>query len=112
MFFENLYLKPLEAKLLFSKKFPSIELNDSELNKIIKNKYRLTAHINQDKIRNTNNLFTIKDENDQEITKTYTYYNENEIDNEKKLEYKLIIIGNDNMLKNLKNNLIDEYFID
>lgn len=72
------------------------------MNKIIKNKYRLASHINQDKIRNTNNLFIIKYDNNIDISFTYTYYNEDDLEG-KKNEYKFVIIGNDNMLKNLKN---------
>ena len=112
MFLEKIYLKPLEAKILFAKKFPTIDLKDKELDKIIKNKYRLTSHINQDKIRNTNNLFIIKDDNNNDISFTYTYFNEDDLEDGKKNEYKFVIIGNDNMLKNLKNNLINEYFMD
>ena len=36
MFLEKIYLKPLEAKILFAKKFPTIDLKDTELDKIKK----------------------------------------------------------------------------
>ena len=85
MFLEKIYLKPLEAKILFAKKFPTIDLKDTELDKIIKNKYRLTSHINQDKIRNTNNLFIIKDDNNNDISFTYTYFNEDDLEDGKKM---------------------------
>lgn len=84
MFFNNIYLKPTEAKLLFTKKFDNIDLSDPETNKIIKNKYRLCSQINNDKIKNTNNIFLFNDENGKNISYTYTYYNDEE-DIEKKL---------------------------
>ena len=78
MFLDNIYLKPAEAKILFTKKIGTIDLSDPEISKIIKIKYRLCSQI-----KNSNNLFILKDENNNIISQTYSYYDEDE-DKEKK----------------------------
>ena len=83
MFLDNIYLKPAEAKILFTKKIGTIDLSDPEISKIIKIKYRLCSQIKNDKIKNSNNLFILKDENNNIISQTYSYYDEDE-DKEKK----------------------------
>ena len=87
MFLENIHLQPTEAKILFSKKFKTIDLTAPEINKIIKNKYRLCSQINSDKIKNSNNLLILKDNNNNNIiSHTFSYFNEEE-DSERKNEY-------------------------
>ena len=108
MFLDNIHLKPTEAKILFSKKFNTIDLSTPEISKIIKNKYRLCSQINSDKIKNSNNLLILKDNNNNIISHKFCYFHEKE-DSEKKNEYKFIIIVTESQISNLKNNLIDEY---
>ena len=72
MFHDNIHLKPTEAKILFSKKFNTIDLSDPEISKIIKNKYRLCSQINSDKIKNSNNLLILKDNDNNIISHTFS----------------------------------------
>lgn len=51
------------------------------------------CYINDKKIKNTNDIFEMKDDNNIKISKTYAYYEE--VDIEKKNQYKFVIIGNE-----------------
>ncbi len=54
----------------------------------------------------------MKDDNNNIISHTYSYFDDDE-DIEKKNEYKFIIIATDTQINNLKKDtLIDEYFMD
>ena len=84
MFFNNRHLKP-------SKKFEVRDLSELEINKTIKNKYRLCSLIKHDKLKNSKNIFMFNGGNNKNISYTYTYYNDEE-DEENKNKYKYFII--------------------
>ena len=61
-------------------------------------------------MENTEKIFHLKDDNGIEIAQTIDY--EIKLENNETEKLKFIIIANKDMLLNLKNNLIDEFFID
>lgn len=61
-----------------------------------------------EKIKNTKTLFEMKDNKGNIISKSLEYTDES--NNDKK--YNAIIIATNNMLSNLKNNQINEFFMD
>ena len=73
MFLNDILLKPLDAKINFTKKFPNIKLDDKSINNYIQTKYRESCYINDEKITNTKEIFQMKDDESNNITQTYTY---------------------------------------
>ena len=102
---ENLF--PMNAKEIFHKKFPSIEIN-KDIDSYIEVKYREIKKIHSEKIVNSKGIFKFLDNEGNNISHIIEYDNGN--NNNKKL--KIVIIANDNMLNNLKDNLINKYFMD
>lgn len=81
-FLNNIQLKPLDAIIDFSKDFPNINLTDKSIITYILTKYREASNINEEKIKNTNNIFIMKGDNDDQISEAYNYYSPE--DSEKK----------------------------
>lgn len=109
-FLNNFQLKTIDAKIEFAKNFPNIKLSEKSINTYILTKYREASNVNDEKIKNTNNIFIMKDDNNEKISETYNYYSPEDI--EKKNELKFVIIGAKEMIKNLSNNLIDQFYMD
>ena len=70
LFLNDFQLTPTDAKIIFHKKFPNINLNDKSLETYIYTKYR---EANKEKIVNTESLFHIKDNNNNKLTETINY---------------------------------------
>lgn len=103
-------LKPIYAKIKFHKLFPNINISTKEYDNYIYGKYREARGINKEKIENTEKFFHLKDDEDKEISQTIDYEiksSDGEIEN-----LKFVLIVNEEILLNFKNNLIEEYFID
>lgn len=66
-FVNNIQLKPIDAKFEFSKDFLNINLSEKSINTYILTKYREACNINEEKIKNTNNIFIIKEDNNDKI---------------------------------------------
>ena len=107
MFIEDYRISPTEAKAKFNLKFPNIHLTKKEINTYIIVKYRETKNINNNEILNTDNLFILKVTEGNILSHVIKF--NIEVSNE---ELKFIIIGNDEIFKNIKNNHIDQYFMD
>ena len=96
LFLNDFHLTPTDAKIIFHKKFPNINLNDKSLETYIYTKYREANKANKEKIVNNESLFHIKDNDNNELTETINYKIEG-IDE----EFKFIIIGTNEMLNNV-----------
>ena len=96
LFLNDFQLTPTDAKIIFHKKFPNINLNDKSLETYIYTKYREANKANKEKIVNNESLFHIKDNDNNELTETINYKIEG-IDE----EFKIIIIGTNEMLNNV-----------
>ena len=110
MCLEDSELRPTYAKIKFNKLFPNIKINTKEIDYYIYGKYREAKNINKEKIENTKKIFHFFDDNQIEISKTIEYEIKNEEDEIEK--NKFILIANEEMVNTLKNNLIEEFFID
>ena len=110
MFLRDYNLMPTFAKINFHKKFPNIDITQKEIDNYIYGKYREARVINKEKMENIEKIFHLKDDNGIEIAQTIDY--EIKLENNETEKLKFIIIANKDMLLNLKNNLIDEFFID
>jgi len=108
LFLEDYRLTPIEAKDKFKQKFPNIDISGKDINTYINTKYRDAKNINRDKIINTEKYFQMLDEKGNNIAKVIEYPDEND----KNKTLKFIIIGNETILCNLKNNNINQYFMD
>ena len=108
LFLEDYRLTPVEAKDKFKSKFPNIDLSGKDINTYINTKCRDAKNINKDKIINTEKCFQMLDEKGNNISKVVEYPDEKDVS--KKLKF--IILGNDDILTNLKNNNINQYFMD
>ena len=73
-FLNNIYLKPIDAKIEFSKQFPKIDISLKSIKTYIITKYRESCNIDDEKIKNTNNIFIMKDDNNEQISEVYSYY--------------------------------------
>ena len=51
MFIEDYKITPTEAKIIFKKKFPNIDITDKDINTYINTKYKESKVINQEKIK-------------------------------------------------------------
>ena len=107
MFVEDYNLEPTTAKIIFKRKFPSIDLTGADINSYTRNKYKESSKINYDKLINTEKIFKLYDANGNIVSKVISF----EKNNDKKDNNKFIIIGKDNMLNNLSDNMIGQYFI-
>ena len=96
LFLNDFQLTKPDAKIIFNKKFPNINLNDKSLETYIYTKYREVNKANKEKIVNTESLFHIKNNNNNELTETINYKIEG-IDE----EFKFFIIGTIEMLYNI-----------
>ena len=101
------HLTHTDVKILFHKKFPFINLKDKSLDTYIYYKYKEVNKINKERINNTESLFHIKDENNNELTEAINY----KIDGNEE-ELKFVIIGTNEMLNNIQNNLIEKFFME
>ena len=73
--------KPIDAKIEFNKRFPNIDLNeDKSINNYIQSKYREACILNDEKIKNTDEIFNMKDDKNNCITQTFSYYEEDDIE--------------------------------
>ena len=88
MFLKDYNLKPTYAKIKFNKLFPN-------------------NVINKEKFGNTDKIFHLKDDNGKELSKVIQYKIEYEGDEKEELKY--IIIANNEMMDNIKNNLAQIY---
>ena len=107
LFLNDFHLTTTDEKILFHKKFPYINLEDKSLDTYIYTKYREANKVKKERINNTESLFHMIDENNNELTETINY----KIDG-KEEELKFVIIGTSEMLNNTQNNLIEEFFMD
>ena len=73
MFIEDYKLTPIDAKYLFSKKFPNVNIKDKEIITMINSKYRDAKNITQEKFKNTDDIFALKDESNNIISKVIDY---------------------------------------
>lgn len=79
----------------------------------ISSKHREIQILNTEKNSNNDKIFNLTDEEGNNISETIYY--EEELDSQKEgnsKEYKFIILANKNIIENLKNNQITEYFFD
>lgn len=107
MFLEDYRLTPVKAKDRFKNKFPNINLSGNDINTYINTKYREAKTINRDKILNTEKYFKMLDEEGKNISKVIEFIDD--LDNKEK--FKFILIGKDDILINLKNNNINQFFM-
>lgn len=107
LFLKDYNLTPTDAKIIFNKNFPNIKINDKAVENYIYTKYREANKINKELLTNTEKIFHLKDNDNNEITETIKY----KIDGLQE-ELIFIIISTQEMLNNLQNNLIDEFFMD
>ena len=77
MFMKDYKLTPKDAKYIFFKKFPNINLKDKDIIITINSKYRDVKNINQEKFKNTDDIFLFREESNNIISKVKEY-NENE----------------------------------
>ena len=112
MFLNNPNLTPTEAKIQFKKKFPILKIDTKNIQKYIETKYRQATKENKENIGNYNSLIDIRDNEGNKLSHLITFnYNDNsEIENNK--EDNFILIGKKEMFFNLKNNMINQYFMD
>lgn len=108
LFYEDENLFPLKAKEIFHQKFPRVNISTKDLDNYINVKYREIKKLHSEKIINTETLFKFLDKCNNNISKTIEYADESNPDK----KYKLIIIANSVMLNNLKDNFIEQYFMD
>lgn len=106
IFIEDSKITPTEAKIIFKNKFPNIDIEDKYINIYINTKYKESTVINQEKIKNTDRIFSLRDENNDIISHVIDFKNIKDITE------KFILIGNKNMLSQLSNNNIDQFFMD
>ena len=106
MIIEDYKIIPKEAKIIFNKKLPKIDISDKDINTYISTKNKESRIINQEKINNIDYVFGLKDEKNDIISHVIDFRNNK---NEKE---KFILIGNKNMLSQLSKNNIDQYFMD
>ena len=108
MLIGNYSLDPATSKIKFKSKFPSIDLTWAYVNSYIRNKFKEACKINNEKIRNTKKIFKLYDSNGNIISKVISFEN-----NKDKITYnKYVLIANGNMLDNLSDNMIGQYFMD
>ncbi len=108
LFLKDYRLTPVEAKDKFKTKFPNIDLTGNDINTYINTKYREAKNINRDKILNTEKYFKMLDEEGKNISNVIEYIDESD----KNEKFKFIIIGKEELLINLKNNNINQFFMD
>ena len=104
----------MEAKIIFTSKFKSINLDSKEIISYIDTKYRETNKINKENISNYKSLIELYDNKGNKISEVikFKYKIKNPNNNEDQVESHFIVIGNENILINLKNNQINEFFMD
>lgn len=108
LFFEDENLIPTLAKEKFHTKFPNININEKEIDNYIKVKHREMKKLHSEKIINTKSLFELQDREGNKISYVLDY---NDKENPEK-EYKMVLIANENIYNNLKNNQITQFFMD
>ena len=108
LFLKDYTLDPTTAKSIFSRRFPNIDLTGNDINTYIKTKYKESQKINHEKIKNTEKIFSLCDENGILLSKVIDINEENN-----QIKYKkIILIANNEMIENFKNNQITQYFMD
>lgn len=66
----DFHLKPTETKILFNKKFLNVNTSDKELDNYIYTKYREANKTNKELIINTEKLFHLKNNDNNEMIQT------------------------------------------
>ena len=90
------------------KKSPNLKIDT----KHTETKYSQATKKNKENTGNYNSLIDIRDDDGNKLSHliTFNYDGNSEIENNK--EDNFILIGNQEMLSNLKNNMINQYFMD
>ena len=107
LFNDDPNLMPIQAKDIFKNKYPHIDLSSKEIEHTIRSQYRIIKQLYSEKITNTECLFKFIDNNNNNISKVIDYNLEN---NPNKI-YKLVLIANEDMYNNLKDNQINQFFL-
>ena len=92
MFMEDYKLTPIDAKYIFTKKYPNINLKVKDILTTINSKYRDAKNINQEKFKNTDDIFLLKDESNNIISRVIDYNENDEEQLKKNLLFWLILI--------------------
>ena len=99
-------MMPTLAKEKFLNRFPNIEISSKEINQYIRSIYRQVKKLHSEKIKNTKTIFKLADNNNIIISESFKYENEDE--NPK--TFNLVMIANDKMINNIKDNQINQFF--
>ena len=107
---DNLNISPTEAKIMFKKKFKNIQIDTKEISSYIETKYREASKINKENMGNYKSIIDIRDNDGNKITNIICNNDVSEENISEKDHF--ILIGTDDILANLKDNLMDQYFMD
>ena len=106
-------MSPTEAKIMFKNKFKNIKIDSQEITRYIETKYRESNKINNEYIGNYKSIINIRDNDGNKISQIIEFNSDsedkNKLNNEKD---HFIIIGNSELFSNLKDNLINQFFMD
>ena len=97
---------------MLKSKFKNIKLDSQEIARYIETKYRESNKINKKYIGNYNSIINIRDNDGNKISQIIEFNSESKKNNINNDKDHFIIIGNSVLFSNLKDNLINQFFMD